>query len=424
MKYNNLSKKTDILLNYIKDNKLEDKLIDSSRPSKYTIENYYNLYQLLQESNGSYGSLYRIINYTLDNINCIPKKTSLHTFKSKLSKLDISANIYNKWINDNKNEFIKGDLSIDSMTIFNKSNSNIASSYTYKGKNAIKISHIINEDNIPLICSIDPATKHDSLIAENLISNQIDLFKDNKITLLGDKGYDSNKLRDLLTDNNCYSIIPLNKRRSDIPEIKQLKLQLKAKNEKKQRKLMKKQKQHRKILIAKKKELQKLKNINEVDKISINNLNDIIKQYEIKIDKIKEERHLLPNNLKNTISNEVYKYKQNNNICKCINFDNLRKCPSCNEIKICINCNICNKCNKNLTYYKGLTNDEIERYKKRIHVEHVNSHLKYGRVSIVRDRKTKMLIDTVYNRYLDLMLIWQQKQIYEKKVCMITNLTI
>ena len=413
MKYKFLDLKSEIIVNYITDNNLSDKIIDSSRSSKYSISEYHNIYQLFQKSGCSYDTFYEIINYSIKNPNNIPKRTALHTYKSKLSKLNINKNIYDKWITDNKDNFIKGDLSIDSMTIFNKSNSILASSHTYKGKKAIKISHIINQNNIPLYCSIDPATVHDSKIAEKLIADNIDSLSNHNITLLGDKGYDSNNLRKLLTDNNCHSIIPINKRRTDIPEIKEIKLKLRNKSEQKQKRLMKKQKIHRIKIKEQKKELQKLKNMNEPDKLSIDEIDDIIKKYELKINKIKTVRQQIQNKLKEQIKNEITKYI-NNNTCGCNKYIINRKCPICDKKEICINCNICNNCKKNLTYYKGLENDEIERYKKRINIEHVNSHLKYGRMILIRDRKLKMLNDTVYNRFIDLMIIWKQKQIYDK----------
>jgi len=420
MKYKFLDLKSENIITYITDNNLTNKLIDSSRPSKYSISDYHNIYQLFQKSGCSYDTFYEIINYSINNPNKIPKRTALHTYKSKLSKLNINKNMYDKWISDNKDNFIKGDLSIDSMTIFNKSNSILASSHTYKGKKAIKISHIINQNNIPLYCSIDPATVHDSKIAEKIIATNIDSLSNHNITLLGDKGYDSNNLRKLLTDNNCHSIIPINKRRSDAPEIKAIKLKLKTKSELKQKRLMKKQKIYRIKINEQKRELQKIKNMNETDKLSIDEIGNIIKEYVLKINKIKNERQQIQTKLKEQIRNEITKYMNDNNTCECNKYIINRICPSCNKKEICINCNICNNCKKNLTYYKGLENDDIKRYKKRINIEHVNSHLKYGRIILIRDRKIKMLNDTVYNRFIDLMMIWKQKQIYDKDKCIRT----
>jgi len=109
------------------------------------------------------------------------------------------------------------------------------------------------------------------------------------------------------------------------------------------------------------------------------------------------------------IKNEINKLDSKNNQQKCAERQGLRNCPFCEKDTVCNECEKCKnrKCNKNLSYYKGLSNDEIIRYKKRIRVEHFISHYKNGRTANIKDRQKNMLVDTVYNRYTDFLFIKQ-----------------
>ena len=51
-----------------------------------------------------------------------------------------------------------------------------------------------------------------------------------------------------------------------------------------------------------------------------------------------------------------------------------------------------------------MTNTEILLYKRRIKVENNFSHLKYGRVARIMDRKINMYENSVYCRLLDLIM--------------------
>ena len=139
--------------------------------------------------------------------------------------------------------------------------------------------------------------------------------------------------------------------------------------------------------------------------MTLEELDNIINEYTSKIDKLKRERNELPKQLKKNIKDKIKILKQSNE--KCSEGFGFKKCPFCEHETVCNECEKCkNKnCGKNLSYYKGLLDYEIIRYKKRIRVEHFISHYKNGRSSYVKDRITNMLIDTVYNRYTDFLFI-------------------
>ena len=73
-------------------------------------------------------------------------------------------------------------------------------------------------------------------------------------TVYADKGYDSNRIRELLNKNNCNPIIPYNKRNNDIDFIKELKREERNKINKRMKELMNKQKAFRKKKNQKRKE--------------------------------------------------------------------------------------------------------------------------------------------------------------------------
>jgi hypothetical protein len=330
----------------------------------------------------------------------------LYTFKQKLSKLNIHKDIQNEHIND----VITADCLIDSVTIPNKNNSNLTGTYNYKGKKGVKITHITSDIGCPIIPSIDPGNDNDAKIGLKIINDNIDILKSNNVTLLADKGYDSQTIRDLMTSNGCSVIIPKNMRRADSTKIKEIKQIEKENIRNKRVRLMFRQKtltKNRIKKIAERKRIQRLKNKNNINKISLAELDNIINETSFKIDEIKEERKQLPEQLKLNIKNEINKLDPKNNQQKCAERKGFRTCAFCDHESVCNECEKCNNCNKNLSYYKGLSNDQIVCYKKRIRVEHCISHYKNGRRANIKDRRKNMLIDTVYNRYTDFLFIKQ-----------------
>jgi len=145
MKYKNLiANKVKYYDDFINHNNITDQLIDPVKRSKYSIHNYLYMYFLFQKSNLSYDIFYEIFDYAVSiGSNNYPKRTALHTFKVKLSKLKLHKKIHEKnIINYN---LITNVCSIDSVIIPNKCNSLLSGTYNYKNKKGSKVSHLVNE---------------------------------------------------------------------------------------------------------------------------------------------------------------------------------------------------------------------------------------------------------------------------------------
>lgn len=408
MKINNfLDKKSQYYIDYINSNDLKNKLCDPSKLIKYDLKSYFNLYFLLHKNNISYSNFYEIVDYaaSIGPAN-YPRRTALHTFKVKLSKLNLHKLIHDE--NITNHNIITNDCLIDSVTVPNKCNSHLSGTYNYKGKKGVKITHITNDVGYPLISSIDAGNINDAKLGAKIITNNIDILKSNKINLLADKGYDSSIIRNLLINNDCSSIIPKNNRKTDNKVIKDIKCKERKKVNDKRKQLMNKQKELNKQKKKKENLKKRLKDnkynknsINDVNNLTLKELNAQIKEILSGLNKIKSKRKQLPINLKETIKRKIIKL----DTMECDEKLGFRKCPFCTHLTVCNKCEKCKKCKKNLLYYKGLTNDEIICYKKRIRVEHFISHFKNGRIATIRDKKVSHLNDTVYNRYTDFLFI-------------------
>lgn len=431
---------------YINENKLNDELFDPKRKQTFKLLKYLQVYFYFQKSGISYELFYELADFfsSLDHKD-YPKRAALNTFKLKFAKLNIHEMIHTK--NILENNLINGDCSIDSVVIFNKCNSELATSYSYKGKKGAKITHIVNKNNDPLLVSIDPSTDSDIKIAERMIEKYSELLTEGEVTILADKGYDSGNFREQLTNIGCSSIIPVNVRRTDTSDIKKIKedekkkisdkrvrlteqqkhLHQKQRELKKQKKQVQKEQEKRKKqkkLEKQKQKEQKKQNIkkqintnkqnkkvseNDISTISIKKLDKLIKDVTTKLDEIKIEKDQLPKILRESIKNEIQKLTKDDK-SDCDESHGFRSCPFCKNIKVCNKCNKCKECKKNLKYYLGLSDDQIVRYRKRIRVEHFISHYKNGRTSNIKDRNICMLQDTVYNRYTDFLLIKMSKE--------------
>jgi hypothetical protein len=384
MPYNSIiSQKCLYYNNYITNNNLTDKLFDPSKKATYDLNSYLHIYFLFHKSGLSYNMFYEIFDYANSfDTNNYPKKSCLHNFKKKLSKLDLHHTIHDQYIYD----VISNDCLIDSVNISNKNNSTLIGDYNYKGKKCVKVTHITNDIGFPLIPSIDPGNDNDAKIGLKIIKDNVKILKDNNVTILGDKGYDSQYIRYFVCDNGISVIIPKNIRRADNARIKKIKQTEKEIINNRRKQLMILQKNLRKQIkqkLADRKRINKLKS-KHINKISVKTLDNIIKTMTIKIDDIKNERKELPIKLKTNIKNEINKLTLKCKQQKCAESMGLRRCAFCDHKKVCNECEKCKNCNKNMSYYKGLTNKEIIRYKKRIRVEHFISHYKNGRTSKIK----------------------------------------
>ena len=104
-------------------------------------------------------------------------------------------------------------LSIDSTFISNKyGTEKIGRNIFYKSKNGIKITTIVDSNGIPLDLRIDSGNTHDSKIAPKILNNLKNI--DSKINnqpknkyLLADKGYDSQKIREIIKTSKYIPLI-------------------------------------------------------------------------------------------------------------------------------------------------------------------------------------------------------------------------
>ena len=99
---------------------------------------------------------------------------------------------------------------IDTTDIKNRHGiSKIGRNKYYKNKKITKLSSIVDTNGITLSVFIDSGNKYDTELVSNTINNLLVSTK-HKRKMLGDRGYDSNKTRQLLQQNNYEPIIPQN----------------------------------------------------------------------------------------------------------------------------------------------------------------------------------------------------------------------
>jgi hypothetical protein len=169
------------------------------------------------------------ISYSTSIINNIPGKT-LNKHMIFFSKNNIFVNVYKillkKYFKKNKCGKLKYQ-SIDSSYIYNKySDKNIGRNKFYKSKNGKKISAIVDSNGIALSLIINSGNNSDStFVDDNFKSLMIDpntqKYTSNnryKQYFLADSGYDSNKIRKLITEKGYKYICPQNKRNIQNPK--------------------------------------------------------------------------------------------------------------------------------------------------------------------------------------------------------------
>ncbi len=140
--------------------------------------------------------------------------------------------------NTNKNNFKY--LSIDSQFIINKQmfKNKVGRNIQYKSKYGLRVSAIVDTIGIPIVNSINKGNAHDSkfliqmlekLFSAGIDTNKFKEKKKSKITIFGDKAYDSANNRTFISNNNMNCIIDYNNRNTkNLNKIK--KLQKKKKN--------------------------------------------------------------------------------------------------------------------------------------------------------------------------------------------------
>lgn len=316
---NNTKNKVSLICKYIKDHQLTNKLIElHNNKTLYTIENYVYAYCFF-ESLGICYKKYDILRKSLNNRHKYPSGSSLNRFKLKLVKYKVYENIYNNYkISNNLDTPI---VSIDSTFIANKSANNksnfIGSNPFYKSKNGCKVTTLVNENGKPLNILITSANKNDAFIGAQLIESVKKTLK-NK-TLLGDSGYDSLNIKQILNDNKCKYIIPVNKKTTYPDKIKEKKENVKN-------------------------------NIKEENKKVWNAINHIKKTTNDK--------------------NEIRKIKCNIKILDKKKKDTINKINADYRKSLIVNKKLCKKLGIKIKYALNISESDKPTYKKRIKVEH------------------------------------------------------
>jgi len=131
----------------------------------------------------------------------------------------VKIGLYEKLYEYNLEKYLKNNkkeskiLSMDSTFIQNKNGiEKIGRNVFYKNKKGIKITTIVDNKGIPLKMRIDEGNRHDAILAPKIINNMVPNKKNIKKYILADKGYDSQKIRNLI---NKKKYIPLISKRKN-----------------------------------------------------------------------------------------------------------------------------------------------------------------------------------------------------------------
>jgi len=392
--------KINLYIDFINSHNIEHKLFDNTKNRSIDLFIYFAEYFLFESVGISYEKFFMLLNlgYYFGKYDIhYPKKSTLNDFKSKMANLELNKLIHKKHVTNNNK--ITKTIITDTMFIENKNNSNIVgrSSY-YKNKNGSKILAFCSSTTYPLYADVYKGNINDNEIFNSFLKSEIgyNLIKNNCVSkLISDKGMDSIKNREHLINMNCEPIIPKNIRKGDNPEIKNIKINIKNNEKVIRKELMNKQKKLR----IKQLNIKKRINLDKNDKLLLKKHIDENVKIVNNLNKIKKERHSLSNNIKLKIRNSVEEFKkENKGECQCKYANN--KCLFCDN-KCCCVCNVCKTCNKNNSYYLGLTSKQAKIYHKRQKIEHLNAKLNNGRLMVIRDKNPKMFLDSIYCRFTD-----------------------
>jgi hypothetical protein len=239
--------KIDIIMEYINDHNINDKIIDPNNyNTKYTVHTMFVHCFVYEHFCTSYNA-YEQLNKFFNPISKHPSRSRINKFTRKISKMCISEKAFNyhnkkhgnKYTNDdyenNKNLLL--DSSFLPNSLMPKNSDCIGINAFYKSKYGTKLSILSDVKGNPIVINISSGNKNDAKIAYEWLesfTNDSKAILNNK-QLLGDSGYDSEKLKSKLTDLNCRYIIPKNIRNKSSIEYTSQKEKVikKAKEEKK-----------------------------------------------------------------------------------------------------------------------------------------------------------------------------------------------
>lgn len=151
---------------------------------------------------------------------------------NKLSKYGIFKSTYiellHKYIKKSPNKKLKIQLTDTTFIPNQYGMDSIARNKYYKNKNVTKISIISDSKGIPINIKVTSGNHHDSKIVQDQLNEKSNLIDETineqyKKYFLGDKGYDSKKLVEILVEENYDPIIPQNKRNTkNVSKIREL----------------------------------------------------------------------------------------------------------------------------------------------------------------------------------------------------------
>jgi len=245
---NHIINKSSYIIDHINRNDLQGLFINNDHQcSLFSLDEYLMVYLIFEKAGISYRIFFMIANYfhelgKLDKT--YPGKTSLHSFKNKLTKYNILQDIHSDYVNDYKLDNIE-QISTDTSFIPNDNcNEGVGRSAYFKNRNGIKLNNICDQKGFSLALSIDSGNINDALLGYNIINDNKEMFVDK--TLLADSGYDSINIKNLCKALNCKYIIPTNNRNKNNSEIRKIKSEERKVITTKRNKLMKEQKKERK----------------------------------------------------------------------------------------------------------------------------------------------------------------------------------
>lgn len=125
----------------------------------------------------------------------------------------VKIGVYEKLYELNLDTYLKNNLketkvlSLDSTFIPNKNGTEkIGRNVFYKNKKGIKLTSIVDSKGIPLKIKINKGNNHDAKIAPKIL-NKMERNKCGNKYILADKGYDSQKIREIIRRKNYKPII-------------------------------------------------------------------------------------------------------------------------------------------------------------------------------------------------------------------------
>lgn len=215
------------IIRYVKsDKKLYDNYYGEHHKRKYIFDDIIPIIIYVMKKNIPWRAIEDLklkINVSYQNVYKIFKK---------LVDDKIIFNCYNDIIDKYMKEvYNDGIIYTDTTPISNKyGNENIGRNKIYKNKNITKLSLVTDNNNIILSVKAFSGNKYDSKIAiehiKSLTKKDAIIKNVKKIkTLVADPGYDSDKLRKIINNNNIKCIIKKNKRNTkDKEKLEKLKL--------------------------------------------------------------------------------------------------------------------------------------------------------------------------------------------------------